>query len=194
MGLLHAHAVTKAIQRANKLDVASEVRWARAIGLKKVCSLMRSKREPHYPRTCEQGSAEAMAVLHVMLSTLKRRHPTAQTRVSLCATCTGPCGTTDVADAGGATSLQDRGLPTSYKATSGPGRMLIIAWHGAVLRNPCSRCKFSVMRASRLAQTCAMRCAQLFSVWLCVLFVWSGPVPTDQNSIYDRGGARLARL
>ena len=115
MGLLHAHAVTKAIQRANKLDVASEVRWARAIGLKKVCSLMRSKREPHYPRTCEQGSAEAMAVLHVMLSTLKRRHPTAQTRVSLCATCTGPCGTTDVADAGGATSLQDRGLPTSYK-------------------------------------------------------------------------------
>ena len=98
MGLLHAHAVTKAIQRANKLDVASEVRWARAIGLKKVCSLMRSKREPHYPRTCEQGSAEAMAVLHVMLSTLKRRHPTAQTRVSLCATCTGPCGTTDVAD------------------------------------------------------------------------------------------------
>ena len=116
MGLLHAHAVTKAIQRANKLDVASEVRWARAIGLKKVCSLMRSKREPHYPRTCEQGSAEAMAVLHVMLSTLKRRHPTAQTRVSLCATCTGPCGTTDVADAGGATSLQDRGLPTSYKA------------------------------------------------------------------------------
>ena len=113
MGSLHAHAVTKAIQRANKLDVASEVRWARAIGLKKVCSLMRSKREPHYPRTCEQGSAEAMAVLHVMLSTLKRRHPTAQTRVSLCATCTGPCGTTDVADAGGATSLQDR--PTSYK-------------------------------------------------------------------------------
>ena len=54
---------------------------------------------------------------------------------------------------------------------------------GAASRMPCSLCNFSVMRACTLAEVCAMECAQLFSVQSCVLFVWSGPVPTDQNSI-----------
>jgi hypothetical protein len=78
------------------------------------------------------------------------------------------------------------GCRSGSGATVGPhfGRcMLIIAWHGAVPRMPCSRCDFSVMRACTLAEVCAMGRAQLFSVQSCVLFVWSGPVPTDQNSI-----------
>ena len=85
------------------------------------------------------------------------------------------------------------GCRSGSGATVGPhfGQcMLIIAWHGAVPRMPCSRCDFSVMRACTLAEVCAMGRAQLFSVQSCVLFVWSGPVPTDQNSIYPCGPHR----